>query len=186
MSPSTHQRICAEIQERHQRTIDDLRAKLAEAEQFIKSKRELLQTAQDELDKETDRADRAEKKLAALESQPAIGWFKYDKVSQCYHPQFDNLATRYAAEQKWVKLYAAAGAAPSGYKLVSEKQLATWGVYEYECKAILEATGAAPAQQEPVAWRAWNSQHHCYDYGESGETDSLERIVEYLCLKGEV
>lgn len=29
---------------------------------------------------------------------------------------------------------------------------------------------------DPVAWRAWNSQHHCYDYGEAGETDPLGRI----------
>lgn len=52
--------------------------------------------------------------LDSRKSQPVsaavpedAGWFKYDKVSQCYHPQYADLAERFAQEQKWVKLYTA-------------------------------------------------------------------------------
>ena len=51
---------------------------------------------------------------------------------------------------------------------------------------LYRAAGAAPVHKEPVAWMAWNSQHHCYDYGEASETDALGRVVEYLYLEGEV
>lgn len=63
--------------------LGELKAKLADAEQLIKSKRELLQEAQDELDKETGRADRAEKKLAEYEK-------RYPKSAAETHPMIPN------------------------------------------------------------------------------------------------
>jgi len=40
----------------------------------------------------------------AKQNEP-VGWFKYDKVSQCWHPQYDEYAERYAKEQGWQQLY---------------------------------------------------------------------------------
>ena len=80
------------------------------------------------------------------------------------------LAEKTESEKKWIALH---GAVSDLYERARQK-------------LIDAAAGAAPVQREPVAWRAWNSQHHCYDYGEAGETDALGRVVEYLCLEGEV
>lgn len=33
------------------------------------------------------------------------GWFKWDKISQCWHPQYSKYAETYAKVQGWQKLY---------------------------------------------------------------------------------
>jgi hypothetical protein len=33
-----------------------------------------------------------------------VGWFKYDKVSQCYHPQYEKYVATHAEREGWVQL----------------------------------------------------------------------------------
>ena len=40
-----------------------------------------------------------------VDSEP-IGWFKFDKVSKCWHPQYDKYAATYAELEGWKQLYA--------------------------------------------------------------------------------
>lgn len=35
----------------------------------------------------------------------SAGWFKWDKISQCWHPQYSEYAETYAKVQGWQKLY---------------------------------------------------------------------------------
>ena len=37
--------------------------------------------------------------------EAGAGWFKYDKVSQCWHPQYSEYAETHAKREGWQKLY---------------------------------------------------------------------------------
>lgn len=37
--------------------------------------------------------------------EPDAGWFKYDKVSECWHPQYEEYAETHAKREGWEKLY---------------------------------------------------------------------------------
>jgi hypothetical protein len=44
--------------------------------------------------------------------QEPVGWFKYDKVSGCWHPQHDEFAPTHAVREGWKQLYTTPPAAP--------------------------------------------------------------------------
>lgn len=40
----------------------------------------------------------------AKENEP-VGWFKFDKVSKCWHPQYEQYAETHAKSENWKQLY---------------------------------------------------------------------------------
>ena len=56
-----------------------------------------------------DAWDAALKEAIKQQGEP-VGWFKYDKVSKCYHPQYDKYVDEYSIKEGWVQLYTAAPA----------------------------------------------------------------------------
>lgn len=53
----------------------------------------------------TNERNSARAELEALRGQQPVGWFKFDKVSRAWHPQYDEYAERLAKEQGWKQLY---------------------------------------------------------------------------------
>jgi hypothetical protein len=45
--------------------------------------------------------------------QEPVGWFKYDKVSGCWHPQHDEFAPTHAVREGWKQLYTTPPAQPA-------------------------------------------------------------------------
>lgn len=43
--------------------------------------------------------------LAEIAATEPAGWFKYDKVSQCWHPQYDDYAETHALKESWKQLF---------------------------------------------------------------------------------
>lgn len=53
------------------------------------------------------RLDALQARFDALEKQEPVGWFKYDKVSLCWHPQHEEYASTVGKVQEWKQLFAA-------------------------------------------------------------------------------
>ena len=44
-------------------------------------------------------------RAAAMAEFEQVGWFKYDKVSRCWHPQYEQYAETIGVVQGWKQLY---------------------------------------------------------------------------------
>ena len=175
MSPSTHQRICAEIQERHQRTIDELRAALKATESGPLSD-EAFDLAQSEIKKlraelavwirradktwyekvYTDEIATLKAKLAALHAQEPVMIYEGRCIFDCGDGGHHDV-TMLKMIPKGAKLYRAAGAALVQQKPVAEvllvdgekvidASMAFFDSVELGTKLYL-AAGAAPANE---------------------------------------
>ena len=62
--------------------------------------------------------DAIKQTLAAQPSpvQEPVGWFKYDKVSGCWHPQHDEFAPTHAVREGWKQLCTTPPAQPAPVK----------------------------------------------------------------------
>jgi hypothetical protein len=88
--------------------------------------------------------------------QEPVGWFKYDKVSGCWHPQHDEFAPTHAVREGWKQLYTTPHVAPVQDGSAFFKQFQT---------GLMDVAPAAPVQ-EPVAtvvrpgkgWNVWLSR----------------------------
>jgi hypothetical protein len=63
---------------------------------------------------------------AGIAAQPApvqepVGWFKYDKVSGCWHPQHDEFAPTHAVREGWKQLYTTPPAAQPAAPLTDDQ-----------------------------------------------------------------
>jgi len=84
-------------------------------------------------------------KEAIKQQGEPVGWFKYDRVSRCYHPQYDKYAAEFAAKEGWVHLYTSAPAIPEGMVLVNHQGLmaAMAAFVPHECYGEMDTMLAA-------------------------------------------
>jgi hypothetical protein len=103
--------------------------------------------------------------------QEPVGWFKYDKVSGCWHPQHDEFAPTHAVREGWKQLYTTPHVAPVQDGSAFFKQFQT---------GLMDVAPAAPVQ-EPVAWSVTWDGVHCGNFF-FRECDAIEQYKR-LSLK---
>jgi hypothetical protein len=118
-----------------------------------------------------DNAITAIKQALAAPVQEPVGWFKYDKVSGCWHPQHDEFAPTHAVREGWKQLYTTPHVAPVQDGSAFFKQFQT---------GLMDVTPASPVQ-EPVAWSVTWDGVHCGNFF-FRECDAIEQYKR-LSLK---
>jgi hypothetical protein len=73
----------------------------------------LCQEAADALAAQQEHEPENEPHVSLASVQEPVGWFKYDKVSGCWHPQYDEFAPTHAVREGWKQLYTTPPAQPA-------------------------------------------------------------------------